>query len=148
MSPYVSVAERRRVAMYRALYDTADAHGMAITVRQLTVLGDAVTSTLYPDRGRPDPALAIGQRTDRRKTGRALSPVELVCLRYAANGCSNAETGRLIDRDEDTVKTHIRGVLRKLGARDRAHAVAILLATGQLTATDIHITGDPEVEEA
>lgn len=138
---YVSVAEQRLLAMRRALYDTADAHGMPISVRQLTVLAEAVTATLYPDRGRADPALAIGQHTDRRRTGRELSPKELVVLRYAANGCSNAETGRLINRDEDTVKTHMRSIRRKLGARDRAHAVALYCTSPAYTAGDVVMPG-------
>ena len=41
-----------------------------------------------------------------------------------ADGKSNAEIGRELFVSEDTVKTHARRLFRKLGARDRAHAVA------------------------
>ena len=41
-----------------------------------------------------------------------------------AEGKSNAEIGRELFVSEDTVKTHARRLFRKLGARDRAHAVA------------------------
>jgi DNA-binding CsgD family transcriptional regulator len=36
----------------------------------------------------------------------------------------------------ETVRTHIKSVLRKLEARDRAHAVAVAFRTGLLAAQD------------
>ena len=43
---------------------------------------------------------------------------------------SNAEIGRELYLSEDTVKTHARRLFRKLGASDRAHAVALGLPLG------------------
>jgi len=59
-------------------------------------------------------------------TGRRLTLTEreLQVLRGMADGKSNAEIGRELFVSEDTVKTHARRLFRKLGARDRAHAVA------------------------
>lgn len=53
-----------------------------------------------------------------------LTERELQVLRGMADGQSNAEIGRDLFVSEDTVKTHARRLFRKLGARDRAHAVA------------------------
>lgn len=53
-----------------------------------------------------------------------LTERELQVLRGMADGQSNAEIGRELFVSEDTVKTHARRLFRKLGARDRAHAVA------------------------
>lgn len=53
-----------------------------------------------------------------------LTEREAQVLRGMADGKSNAEIGREIFVSEDTVKTHARRLFRKLGARDRAHAVA------------------------
>jgi len=39
-------------------------------------------------------------------------------------GRSNAEIGKELYLSEDTVKTHARRLFRKLGAADRAQAVA------------------------
>jgi DNA-binding NarL/FixJ family response regulator len=60
----------------------------------------------------------------------ALTERELQVLRGMADGKSNAEIGRELFVSEDTVKTHARRLFRKLGARDRAHAVAAAFRAG------------------
>jgi DNA-binding NarL/FixJ family response regulator len=60
----------------------------------------------------------------------ALTERELQVLNGMANGKSNAEIGRDLFVSEDTVKTHARRLFRKLGARDRAHAVASAFRAG------------------
>jgi DNA-binding NarL/FixJ family response regulator len=89
--------------------------------------GDAA---IDPVTGRPMvwPGNEAGQITvaDAQPTGRRLTLTEreLQVLRGMADGKSNAEIGRELFVSEDTVKTHARRLFRKLGARDRAHAVA------------------------
>ncbi|MFF5174840.1 LuxR C-terminal-related transcriptional regulator [Micromonospora sp. NPDC000089] len=80
-----------------------------------------------PDGG-DEPAPPAGQRPAPASRG-GRSPVglterELQVLLGMAEGKSNAEIGRELFVSEDTVKTHARRLFRKLGARDRAHAVA------------------------
>ncbi|MFC4146194.1 response regulator transcription factor [Micromonospora mangrovi] len=76
----------------------------------------------------PEPALPTGQRgATTPRAGRSsvgLTERELQVLLGMAEGKSNAEIGRELFVSEDTVKTHARRLFRKLGARDRAHAVA------------------------
>jgi DNA-binding NarL/FixJ family response regulator len=55
----------------------------------------------------------------------ALTERELQVLSGMSRGRSNAEIGRELYLSEDTVKTHARRLFRKLGASDRAHAVAM-----------------------
>ncbi|MEU4676640.1 helix-turn-helix transcriptional regulator [Micromonospora sp. NPDC023737] len=71
-----------------------------------------------PDGKRPAP----NARAARASVG--LTERELQVLLGMAEGKSNAEIGRELFVSEDTVKTHARRLFRKLGARDRAHAVA------------------------
>lgn len=49
-----------------------------------------------------------------------------------SQGCPNAQIGRLLFLDESTVKTHACRLFRKLGVRDRAHAVATAFRAGVL----------------
>ena len=74
---------------------------------------------------RSDPASPDAPRRRVELTDR-----ELQVLRGMADGKSNAEIGRELFVSEDTVKTHARRLFRKLGARDRAHAVASAFRAG------------------
>ena len=57
----------------------------------------------------------------------ALSAREVQVLEAVADGKSNKEIAAAIGIAEDTVKTHLRRLFEKLGASDRAQAVAIAL---------------------
>jgi DNA-binding NarL/FixJ family response regulator len=54
-----------------------------------------------------------------------LTEREIQVLTGMSRGRSNAEIGRELFLSEDTVKTHARRLFRKLGAADRAQAVAV-----------------------
>ncbi|MDM8085664.1 response regulator transcription factor [Cellulomonas cellasea] len=60
----------------------------------------------------------------------ALTKREVEVLIGMSNGRSNAQIGAELFLSEDTVKTHARRLFRKLGAADRAQAVAIGLRRG------------------
>ena len=83
--------------------------------------------THHPSGAVPRP----GWTADRRRSVR-LTEREARILQGMSRGRSNREIGRELSLSEDTVKTHARGLFGKLGARDRAHAVAIGLRTGLL----------------
>ncbi|TFV91037.1 response regulator transcription factor [Blastococcus sp. CT_GayMR20] len=55
----------------------------------------------------------------------ALSMREMQVLTGMSQGKSNAQIGRELYLSEDTIKTHARRLFRKLGAKDRAEAVAL-----------------------
>jgi DNA-binding NarL/FixJ family response regulator len=75
--------------------------------------------------GRPGRSRLDGSRI-------VLTRRELQVLRCMSNGKSNLDTGRDLFLSEDTIKTHARALFQKLGARDRAHAVALGLRHGLL----------------
>lgn len=79
-------------------------------------------SRWYPPPA-PDspPAVAI--------TARQADVLALLCL-----GQSNEEIGRRLFITVDSVKTHLTRLYRRLGARDRTHAV-VLACTGQVDIT-------------
>jgi len=59
-----------------------------------------------------------------------LSPLEVRVLRLIAEGNSNKEIGARLSATEDSVKGHVRNILSKLGANDRAHAAMIGVKRG------------------
>ncbi|MDT0528485.1 LuxR C-terminal-related transcriptional regulator [Micromonospora sp. DSM 115977] len=99
--------------------------------------GPGGTPTVVPAQRGDDPAEPADEPAEATPPGRRSGPGprggrsqvglterELQVLLGMAEGKSNAEIGRELFVSEDTVKTHARRLFRKLGARDRAHAVA------------------------
>jgi DNA-binding NarL/FixJ family response regulator len=62
----------------------------------------------------------------------ALSMREMQVLTGMSQGKSNAQIGRELYLSEDTIKTHARRLFRKLGAKDRAEAVATGFRRGMM----------------
>jgi DNA-binding NarL/FixJ family response regulator len=60
----------------------------------------------------------------------ALTNREVQVLRHAAMGMQNREIAEALDITPETVKVHIKNVLSKLGARDRAEAFALATRRG------------------
>jgi DNA-binding NarL/FixJ family response regulator len=114
-----------RTALPGAPLDSAQlsARGALASVGATARAGAAPLPTLVPQQRMDLPSGGGGRPP-------ALTERELQVLRGMADGKSNAEIGRELFVSEDTVKTHARRLFRKLGARDRAHAVASGFRTG------------------
>lgn len=59
-----------------------------------------------------------------------LTPKELEVLRLIAAGNANKEIGTQLSISEESVKSRVKNILDKLGARDRTHAVTVGLKRG------------------
>jgi DNA-binding NarL/FixJ family response regulator len=101
----------------------AVAHGARGYVRKDASREELSATLMQVLGGRPRGA--TGRRVDGQADPPSLSERELQVLGGMARGRSNAEIGRELYLSEDTVKTHARRLFRKLGAADRAHAVAV-----------------------
>lgn len=96
----------------------------------------------YLDRRYIDPALvslAVPPSRSGPRSGEAakgsrmpLSRREYQVLQLVAEGLENAAIAKLLYLSVETVRTHVKSILRKLSARDRTHAVTIAFRTGIL----------------
>ena len=59
-----------------------------------------------------------------------LSPREIDVLRLIAAGNANKEIAGKLSLTEETVKSHVKNILAKLGAKDRTHAATIAMKRG------------------
>ncbi len=65
-------------------------------------------------------------------SGQPLTLRESEILKHVAGGKSNRDIGSVLFISEPTVKAHLRHIMDKLGASDRAHSVAIAVRRGFL----------------
>ena len=66
--------------------------------------------------------------------GQVLSPREREILELLCQGLSGEEAAKRLFLSSETVRTHVRNAMSKLGAATRVHAVALALQRGEITA--------------
>jgi DNA-binding CsgD family transcriptional regulator len=59
-----------------------------------------------------------------------LTRMEIACLKLTANGLKPAEIGSALHADDRDIEIHLSSAQRKLGARNRLHAVGIAVSQG------------------
>jgi DNA-binding NarL/FixJ family response regulator len=90
-----------------------------------SLLSPSVTSRVIERMaGQPPPDAAHHPLLDE------LTPRETEVLELLARGLSNGEIATKLVIEESTVKTHVKRILSKLGARDRVQAVIFAYETG------------------
>ena len=62
----------------------------------------------------------------------ALSPRERQVVGLMAEGLTAEQVAARLDVGVETVRTHVRNAIRKLGARNRVHAIALALERGEV----------------
>lgn len=99
--------------------------GVRLVAAGALLLGPRVTRHLVADvGGRPGRAVPGLDRLTAR---------EREVLATVAEGLSNAEVAARLGIGEQTVKTHVSELLRKLGRRDRAQLVVVAYESGVVT---------------
>jgi DNA-binding NarL/FixJ family response regulator len=143
LSVLVLIREPFRTGRFVAAMQAAGVHGLALRCAPPDRILEAIRRT-HADRRYLDPALAplVGRspaeaaRVQAQAQGmpprRALSNREYQVLQLVADGLPNQAIADTLFVSVETVRTHIKNVLRKLEARDRAHAVALGFRAGLL----------------
>lgn len=142
----VLVADLHRTTQYVASAIAAGAHGVILRTAEPSQLLDAIRQ-VHTDRRYVDPMLTPTIAAPRARTTSAQHPIsapqplsrrEFQVLQLIADGLENQAIAKILYVSVETVRTHVKSILRKLAARDRTHAVAVAFRTGVLTAG-----GDP-----
>jgi DNA-binding NarL/FixJ family response regulator len=82
-----------------------------------------------------DPRLTpLLSRAGNGRTG-VLSPREREILALLADGLSGEDAAKQLFLSSETVRTHVRNAMTKLGAATRVHAVALALQRGEIEAS-------------
>lgn len=136
------IAEPQRTSQYLTGALTAGAHGIVLRSVQPRQLVDAIRS-VHADRRYIDPALVSTLSSPRGRLAREpqqaqqpLSRREYQVLRLIADGLENQAVADALYVSVETVRTHVKSILRKLAARDRTHAVAVAFRSGVLLPDD------------
>jgi two-component system, NarL family, response regulator len=109
----------------KAISAGAQAYLLKTSVRRelVNTIRSVVSGRRHVD---PGVATTLATYADEEK----LTPREIAVLSLVAGGNSNREIGYALSLAEETVKGHIKSILSKLSANDRAHAVALGLRRG------------------
>ena len=108
---------------------TAGARGYVLKTMQPGEMLDAIREA-HAGRKIIPPSVAVQLATHIAE--QPLTSREAEILKCVAAGHSNHEIGKLLFISEQTVKAHLRHIMDKLSASDRAHSVAIAVRRGFL----------------
>lgn len=112
----------------------AGAKGFAVKESEPGVLRQAVRTVMaggtYIDPRVASKLVALATKGRRAKGPHGLTLQEMRVADLLPKGLTNREIGRALGISEQTVKTHVRQVMRKMGARDRTEAAAMAQREG------------------
>ncbi|MFL6143814.1 MAG: response regulator transcription factor [Labedaea sp.] len=134
----VLIAEPNRTTRYIAGALAAGAHGVLLRAAEPPQLVEAIRS-VHSERRYLDAALTGVLAAPRGQLGQLTGPVqqplsrrEYQVLHLIADGLENQAIAKILFVSVETVRTHVKSILRKLAARDRTHAVAVAFRSGVL----------------
>lgn len=113
------------VDIQRAL--KAGAYGYLLKSTRGSELGDAIRRV---HAGKKSVPAEVAAHLADNMSGEALSEREIDVLRYLSGGNRNRDIAERLFISEETVKSHIKHIMEKLGANDRTEAMAIAVRRG------------------
>lgn len=134
----IVVRDRHRTTHYVATALASGVHGVILRTAEPGQYLEAIVA-LHRERRYVDPALAptvaapLGRPAWVPDSIQPLSRREFQVLQLIADGLENQAIAKILFVSVETVRTHVKSILRKLSARDRTHAVAVAFRSGVLT---------------
>ncbi len=109
-------------------------HGFVVKESEPAMLREAVRE-LAEGNDYVDPAVApklveLATHGRRARGPYGLTLQEMVVIEYVPKGLSNSAIGAHLGVSAETVKSHLRSVMRKLGVTDRAQLAAMIVREG------------------
>ena len=133
------IDDARRTNQYLAAALTAGVAGVirrsAQPAELLRAIQSVHTEGRYLDPALA-PALAAPAPRAQPQPRQALSKREHQVLQLIADGLENQAIADVLYVSVETVRTHVKSILRKLSSRDRTHAVAVAFRSGVLVVDD------------
>lgn len=136
----ILVRDNHRTTHYVATALASGVHGVILRSAEPPQVVESLHA-LHRDRRYVDPALAQTVAAPRAKLAwlsdstQPLSRREFQVLQLIADGLENQAIAKILYVSVETVRTHVKSILRKLSARDRTHAVAVAFRAGVLSTT-------------
>ena len=97
---------------------------------------ELIDAVLAAHAGRRYISTAIAAEIGLHALDDALSEREMDVLGHLRHGGSNKQIGAAMGLTEETIKTHMKSILSKLGATDRTHAIVIAIRRGMVQVWD------------
>src|SRR5690606_36179366 len=138
----VLVRDAHRTPQFLSAAAAAGAHATVPRTAEPRRLAEAIRRA-HIDRRYTDPALAaLTARPKRQSSADGTDPAvrqqmplsrrEYQVLQLVAEGLENSAIAKTLFLSVETVRTHVKSILRKLSARDRTHAVTKAFRSGIL----------------
>jgi DNA-binding NarL/FixJ family response regulator len=127
---YTGAADERQ--LLEAL--DAGAAGLALKTGDPEELEQAIRTVAAGDAYLDPRLTALLARDDGEGRTKVLSPREREILGLLSQGLSGEDAAKQLFLSSETVRTHVRNAMTKLGASTRVHAVALALQRGEIAA--------------
>jgi DNA-binding NarL/FixJ family response regulator len=133
------VPEEERTTHYLTEAGSAGVHGLVLRSADPALFVECIRRAPLERRFLGPALRALRSESTEAPAHNARLPLsrrEYQVLQLIAEGMDNQSIASSLFVSIETIRTHVKGILRKLHARDRAHAISLAYRTGVLSPTE------------